>query len=89
MEVCCTLIGLTWEVGIVLLEPLRLLAPDGIICVTFGQPLTGEQALAVLHTTQTVKTVEELEQSLRGLGSVWGVATETKIMSRKVDLPGE
>ena len=68
---------------------LRLLAPDGIICVTFGQPLSGEQALAVLNATQTVKTVEELEQSLRGLGAAWGVPTETLITSRKASVPND
>jgi len=70
-----------------LLEPLRLLAPDGIICVTFGKPLSGEQALAVLHATQTVKTVEELDQSLRDLGITWGISTQTLITSRKGDPP--
>jgi hypothetical protein len=72
----------------VLSEPLRLLAPDGIICVTFGQPLTPDQALAVLSATQTVKSVEELEQSLRQLSDAWGVSTETRIMSRKPDQSG-
>ena len=69
-------------------EPLRLLAPDGIICVTFGQPLSGDQALAVLSATQTVKSVEELEQCLRELGGVWGVPTETRVLSRKPDQSG-
>lgn len=64
-------------------EPLRLLAPDGIICVTFGQPLSGDQALAVLNATQTVKSVEELEQCLRELGDSWNVVTETRVLSRK------
>jgi hypothetical protein len=72
----------------VLLEPLRLLAPDGIICVTFGMPLSGDQALAVLNATQTVHSVVELEQCLRELGNVWGVSTETRILGRKPDESG-
>jgi hypothetical protein len=61
---------------------LNLLAPDGIVGVIYSKPLNGDQCIALLSISQTAKTVEELEQGVRELGTAWGIPTQTEIVSR-------
>ena len=63
--------------------PLQLLAPNGVVQVTFARALSAEQALAVLAATRNAMSAEELEQTLLDLGSAWGVFTLSDIISRK------
>lgn len=63
--------------------PLHLLAPNGVVQVTFACALSAEQALAVLDATRNAISAEELEQTLLDLGSAWGVFTWSDIVSRK------
>lgn len=62
--------------------PLNLLAPDGIVRVTFGQPLTAEQALAVIEAAQSAESADELEQAIYRLGQTWGLRTSAEITAQ-------
>ena len=62
---------------------LHLLAPDGIVHVTFSRSLDGDESVALLKVSQTAQNVDQLVQSLRVLGEAWGLATTTRIVSRK------
>jgi hypothetical protein len=62
---------------------LHLLAPDGIVHVTFARPLSGDESVALLNASQAAQTVDELEHSLKYLGNAWGLPTTTAIVSRK------
>jgi hypothetical protein len=62
---------------------LNLLAPDGIIHVSFTQVLSGEQYLELLDVSKRAATVHSLQQSLLILGTQWGIGTVTKIISSK------
>lgn len=61
---------------------LNLLAPNGVLRVTFTRSLNGDQCIALLKASQTAKTVEELEQMLIGLGVSWGIPTATEVTNR-------
>jgi hypothetical protein len=61
---------------------LKLLAPDGIVKVTFARPLDGDQSIALLQATQAAKHVDDLQQSLQRLGKAWNIQTTTEIVSR-------
>lgn len=61
---------------------LKLLAPDGIVQVTFAKSPDGDQSIALLKATEAAKHVDELEQSLQDLGKAWGIPTTTEIVSR-------
>ena len=63
--------------------PLQLLAPNGVVQVTFATALTAEQALAVVAATRNATSAEELSASLLDLGSVWGVFTLSDVVGRK------
>ena len=63
--------------------PLQLLAPNGVVQVTFARALTAEQALAVLAATRNATSADELSDSLLDLGNVWGVFTLSDVISRK------
>ena len=64
-------------------SPLNLLAPDGILRVTFSQPVSEDQALAVRTACQSAQSVDQLEQAVAELGKSWAIPTFTEIISRK------
>ena len=64
-------------------DAICLLARNGIVRVSFARPLSSEEALAVLDATKSAASVDELEVSLNDLGSLWGIATLTEVVSRK------
>ena len=61
---------------------LNLLASDGIVRVTFFEQLNQTQAVALLTATHVARTVDELAEAIRDLGSTWGVRVVTEIANR-------
>jgi len=68
---------------------LNLLAPDGIIHVTFSTVLNSDQYSAFLAATDAAKSYRELEDSLRALAGQWGIQVTTEVLSRKQPPPVE
>jgi hypothetical protein len=52
-------------------DHLNLLAPDGIVRVTFARPPDPKQCVELLNVTENAKTADELVESLKALGESW------------------
>lgn len=63
-------------------DHLNLLAPDGIVRVTFATAPNPEQCVELLNTTESAKSADELVDALKALGESWGIKTEAEVTSR-------
>lgn len=63
-------------------DHLNLLAPDGIVRVTFTQPPNPMQCVELLNVTEAAKSADELVDALKVLGESWGVETDAEVTSR-------
>jgi hypothetical protein len=62
---------------------LNLLAPNGIIHVTFDRVLTGDQYVELTRVVDAAKTVQQLENDLLAMGLKWGIIASTQLVSPK------
>jgi hypothetical protein len=62
---------------------LHLLAPDGIVRVSFSRALSADECISLLDAADVAANARALEQSLQELGDACGIQTVTEIVSRK------
>lgn len=63
-------------------DHLNLLAPDGIVRVTFATAPDPQQCVELLNATEAAKSADELVMALKTLGESWRVHTEAEVTSR-------
>lgn len=63
-------------------DHLKLLAPDGIVRVTFATAPNPQQCVELLNVTESAKSADLLVQALRALGKSWDIHTEAEVTSR-------